>query len=126
MHRLWLVAGSLAMLVGLMLAAATGHGADGTMTAQGRHALDTARELLLIHALALVAVGLARSRNRRNRLMDAAGVAFLAGLVMFPGAIHAAHLLGLDAVRPVIPVGGMAFMLGWALFALGAWRSMND
>jgi uncharacterized membrane protein YgdD (TMEM256/DUF423 family) len=126
MHRLWLVAGSLAMLVGLMLAAATGHGTDGAMTAPGRHALDTARELLLIHALALVAVGLARSRNRRNRLMDAAGTAFLAGIVMFPGAIHAVHLLGLDAVRPVIPVGGMTFMLGWALFALGAWRGAAD
>lgn len=126
MPRLWLIAGSLAMLVGLMLAAATGHGTDGNMSAASRHALDTARELLLIHALALVAVGLAQSRNGRNRLMDAAAMAFLAGIVMFPGAIHAAHLLGLDAVRPFIPVGGMAFMLGWALFALAAWRTRGD
>ena len=53
---------------------------------------------------------------------------FLGGLILFSGSIY---LLALDEVLPfstkwlgpVTPIGGLAFISGWALWALRLWKN---
>lgn len=120
MRRIWLTIGSLSMLLALVIAAASGHGPDPDPV---RHqALETARELHFVHSLALLLVGLLSGHGRLNRWWTAAGAAFLVGIVCFPCGIYLHRLLDIAIFRPLVPVGGMAFMLGWLCFAIAALR----
>ena len=126
MNRLWLVTGSLSMLLALAIAAASGHGSAGEFVPVGRQVLDTAREMHLVHSFALLLLAVLPPDNAAGRLKMLAGISFVAGIIMFPGGIYASRLLGIDVVRPLIPIGGMSFLLGWALLALAALRQVRS
>jgi uncharacterized membrane protein YgdD (TMEM256/DUF423 family) len=121
MHRFWLAAGALNMLLALVVAASTGHQPPNEAVSLARNSLDTAREMHVVHALALIATGLLHAQFGRSRLVDAAGWAFLAGIALFCGGIYAGAL-GVTQFKMMVPFGGVSFMAGWAAFALGALR----
>jgi len=120
MHRFWLIAGAANMLLALIIAAAVGHKLEGEFVPVIRAVFDTAREMHFVHALALIAVGIVSAQFGRKLLIDLAGWAFLAGIVFFCGGIYAAFGPNAVAAKPLIPLGGLSLMLGWALFAAGA------
>ncbi|MEQ1752822.1 MAG: DUF423 domain-containing protein [Micropepsaceae bacterium] len=117
MFRFWLAAGALNMLVALAVGAATGHALQGEFVPVVRQILDTAREMHFVHSLALISVGIVSVQFGGGRLLNLAGFAFLVGIICFCGGIYAAFGPGAAAVKPLIPVGGVAFMCGWVLFA---------
>jgi uncharacterized membrane protein YgdD (TMEM256/DUF423 family) len=49
-----------------------------------------------------------------------AGWGFLAGSVLFSGALYVMGVTGLRTLGPIVPLGGVLLMAGWvALFAYG-------
>lgn len=128
MYRFWLIAGALNMLLALIVAAAVGHRLEGEFVPVIRAIFDTAREMHFVHALALIAVGIVSAQFGRKLLIDLAGWAFLAGIVFFCGGIYLGFGPNATQVRPLIPLGGVSLMLGWILFAAGAFflRRQND
>ena len=120
MFRFWLAAGALNMLLALIVAAAVGHRLEGEFVPVIRNIFDTAREMHFVHALALVAVGTVSAQFGRKLIVDLAGWAFLAGIVFFCGGIYLGFGPNATQVRALIPVGGVSFMAGWVLFAVGA------
>ena len=121
MPRFWLLAGALNMLLALVIAAATGHRLGGEFVPVIRDIFSTAREMHFVHALGLIAIGLTSAHFGRHRLLDFAGYAFLAGILFFCGGLYLGYG-PLPAVRPMIPLGGISFMLGWTLFAAAIFR----
>jgi uncharacterized membrane protein YgdD (TMEM256/DUF423 family) len=71
-----------------------------------------------IHALALIGVAALAERRATLRLAFA-GVAFFLGGVGFSGGLYVRAFLGIDS-GPVVPAGGIAYLLGWALLFLAA------
>jgi uncharacterized membrane protein YgdD (TMEM256/DUF423 family) len=58
---------------------------------------------------------------------DAAAIAiaawlFVAGVVLFSGSLYLLALTGTRVLGAITPLGGAAFLAGWAAFAWGAWR----
>ncbi len=113
-YRVWVAAGALAGFLAVAAAAGGAHLAGGDS-----RALSSAVQMHGWHALALVGAGLWGARG--GRLTHFAGAAFTAGLLLFCGTIY---LSALGALRlgPLAPVGGTAFMLGWALLGISALR----
>ena len=120
MYRFWLIAGALNMLLALIVAAAVGHRLEGEFVPVIRAIFDTAREMHFVHALALIAVGIVSAQFGRKLLIDLAGWAFLVGTVFFCGGIYLGFGPNATQVRALIPLGGASLMLGWILFAAGA------
>jgi uncharacterized membrane protein YgdD (TMEM256/DUF423 family) len=73
----------------------------------------------MYHALALIVVGLLVAR-RRHVLITIAGMAFVLGIVLFSGGIYAWLATGIKPFVHVVPIGGMAWIIGWLLLAAGA------
>lgn len=119
MFHFWLIAGAVNMLLALIVAASVGHQLEGEFVPVVRNIFDTAREMHFVHALALIAVGIVSAQFGRKLLIDLAGWAFLAGIVFFCGGIYAAFGPNATQLKPLIPLGGISFMLGWILFAAG-------
>ena len=78
---------------------------------------NTAAKYHLIHALGTGLV--AALLPRRAGLV--AGL-FGAGVLLFSGSLYVLALTGVRALGMVTPFGGLAFLAGWTLLALGARR----
>jgi len=101
------------------LAAAAAHGVgSGNEDAAGW--LETAAILGLVHTVGLVGIAaLARAdgHGHGSRLLILAAFAFGLGIVLFSGNLAIRALVDWHALAPVTPIGGIAFMAGWALVA---------
>jgi uncharacterized membrane protein YgdD (TMEM256/DUF423 family) len=82
---------------------------------------ETAVRYQMYHALGLCLVGWIGDRHPTLRL-SAVGWLFTIGIVLFSGSLYLLSLSGIRWVGALTPLGGAAFMAGWALFAWTAVR----
>ena len=82
---------------------------------------ETAARYHLAHALA---VGLAAwiASTGRPRAGRAAALCFTLGVVLFSGSLYALSLTGARWLGAVTPLGGLAFLAGWAAIIVAAAR----
>lgn len=121
--RGWIVVAALSGAVSVMAGAFGAHGIDASTAAgaRARELLQTGSHYEIAHALAILAVAaLTRRAGLKEGLATAAQILFLAGSVLFPGALYALALGGPRWLGAVAPVGGLAFILGWLALALAA------
>jgi uncharacterized membrane protein YgdD (TMEM256/DUF423 family) len=121
MHAgLWIAGGALSAMIGVMIRASLSH-APQTLDPSARlHALLAANDMHLFHSLALIAVGICVGVFGRKLLLTVAGALFSLGLILFSGVIYAnAAAIGLGFLTPL---GGVAFITGWLVFAIWAIR----
>lgn len=71
----------------------------------------------MYHALAMLGVGILADRKRLV-LLDAAGICFFVGILVFSGCLYALALTGLKVLGAIVPIGGVSFIVGWVLLAL--------
>ena len=83
---------------------------------------ETAARYQMYHGLALIAAGWVADRWP-GPLAGAAGWCFLLGVVLFSGSLYALTLSGIRMLGAITPLGGVAFMAGWACLALAALRA---
>ena len=105
----------LAALLGFVGVALGAFGAHGLRTRVGPEMIEvwkTAVLYQLVHALALLALGLAPGRAGWRRAV--AGL-WTAGVVLFSGSLYGLVLVGARWLGPITPLGGVAFMAGWAV-----------
>jgi uncharacterized membrane protein YgdD (TMEM256/DUF423 family) len=118
--RLWLSVAGFGGMASVIAGAAAAHlGADpATATLLTSGALYG-----MIHAAALVAViALSQGHEPRRGAVFVAANCFALGIVLFSLAQFAHALTGLKAFAYAVPVGGTAFILGWAALAILALR----
>ncbi len=82
----------------------------------------TAVQYHMVHALGLLAVAWAMTRWP-DSLLSWAGYCFIAGIALFSGSLYLLAVTGLRWLGAVTPLGGVAFLAGWALLAVGVLRS---
>jgi uncharacterized membrane protein YgdD (TMEM256/DUF423 family) len=74
------------------------------------------------HALALVAAGLLMLHVPASASLRAAAWLFVVGIVLFAGSLYALALGGPKGVGAITPFGGLAFIVGWLVFAAAIFR----
>lgn len=79
----------------------------------------TAVQYQFYHSLALVLLGLFVARTGSA---TGAAWAFTLGILVFSGSLYVLALTGMKWLGAITPIGGVAFMVGWALFA---WSSLQ-
>jgi uncharacterized membrane protein YgdD (TMEM256/DUF423 family) len=60
-----------------------------------------------------------------ERLLVASGWAFLSGIILFSGALFLLSLAGIGRMGAVAPLGGLSFIAGWLLLAMGGSRLLG-
>lgn len=68
----------------------------------------------MYHALGLIAVAWATARWPEVNL-NAAGWAFIIGIVIFSGSLYLLSLTDIRWLGAITPIGGLAFLIGWAI-----------
>jgi len=101
--RLMLVVAGILGAGGVVAAAAASHSSDDRV-------LGAIALVALTQAPAALAFGLAAPTGR---LLRAGAVAIGGGACLFCGTLGVSHLLGIDLLTMLAPVGGSATALGW-------------
>ena len=81
--------------------------------------LEKGARYQMYHAIGLMLAGLALAHRRKfQTLTIGAASCFIGGIVCFSGSLYAITFTPLEAGY-ITPLGGLLFMLGWILLALG-------
>ncbi len=108
--------GAVSALIAVAAGAFGAHGLRGHLAADLLAVFETAARYQMMHALALLAVGVWRDARPAPGL-TAAAWAFAAGTLCFSGSLYALALTGVRLWGAVTPVGGVGFLIGWLFVA---------
>jgi uncharacterized membrane protein YgdD (TMEM256/DUF423 family) len=122
MNHRWILA-----LSGLLVALATISGAFGAHALQTRLSperldiYETAVRYHFFHALGLLAIGLA-ARAIDTPALRWSAVLVVVGIVLFSGSIYALSFSAPRSIGILTPIGGVALIAGWIVFAVAMLR----
>ncbi|HQY27168.1 MAG TPA: DUF423 domain-containing protein [Burkholderiaceae bacterium] len=114
--RLFLFVGAVFALIAVAAGALGAHALQSTLTPDRLAVFETAVRYQMFHAVALCIVAWAVGRFE-GRASQLAGALFALGTLLFSGGLYVYALTGLRAAAMVAPVGGAAFIAGWACLA---------
>jgi len=112
--------GALLGLFGVGLGAFGAHVLKPRIGMEALAVYQTGVQYHLVHALALLVVGLLPRLLPMTVHLRLAGWFFLAGVVLFSGSLYLLAVSGQRWLGAITPFGGLAFLVGWALIAVAA------
>ena len=116
MERFLFTAGAVAALLAVVLGAFGAHALRDRLPPDLLAVFETGVRYHFYHALGLLAAAYVASRWPAG----AAGIAgslFLAGIVLFSGSLYLLAVTGTRWLGAITPLGGLAFIAGWAALA---------
>jgi uncharacterized membrane protein YgdD (TMEM256/DUF423 family) len=114
MDRLFFSAGAVAAFIAVALGAFGAHSLKDRLAPDMLNIFEVGVRYHMYHALGLMAVAWAIGRWP-DRNLNPAGWAFLVGIVVFSGSLYLLSLTGMRWVGVITPLGGIAFLIGWAI-----------
>ena len=122
MDKVFFVIGSIAAGLAVALGAFGAHGLRASLSADMLANFETGVRYQMYHALGLLAVAFAVTRWPGSTLPTIAGWLFVAGMILFSGSLYVMALTGLRWLGAITPLGGVAFIAGWACLVIAAVR----
>lgn len=119
MASLFLALAAVSGFVAVALGAFAAHGLRERIAPDLLAVFEVGVRYQMYHALALGGIALALERWPTSPLV-AAGWSFVFGSVVFSGSLYVLAWSGQRGWGAVTPIGGLAFLLGWALVAWAA------
>ena len=123
MDRVFFGLGCVSAFVAVALGAFGAHGLRARLVPDMLLTFEIGVRYQMYHALALLAVGAVAPRLSSGPV-HAAGWLFVAGTVVFSGSLYVLALTGQRWLGAVTPLGGLAFLAGWAVLAWAAWSRL--
>lgn len=114
----WSAASAVALALGVMLGAFGAHALRGRLDAYLMSVYEKAVLYHFIHALGALIVSLMPRTGAITK--SAAGWVcglLLAGVAIFCGSLYALAITGYLGLGAITPIGGIAFIAGWAMLA---------
>jgi len=118
MNRIWIATGAISALICVAVGAFGAHALQ--LTERWADIYDTGVQYQMFHTIGMLIVGLAGDRLARPGAARWAGRLFVAGIVLFSGSLYALSVTETTWLGAITPLGGLAFLAGWALLAVAA------
>lgn len=125
MARLFLTLAAVSGFLAVAFGAFGAHGLRERLTPDMLAIFEVGVRYQMYHALALVGVALALERWPSGPLAIA-GWSFITGTLIFSGSLYVLTLTGVRWLGAITPIGGVAFLVGWAALAWAAWSGSGD
>jgi uncharacterized membrane protein YgdD (TMEM256/DUF423 family) len=114
--------GAIFAAIGVALGAMGAHALEEWLTDHPKHNFETAVRYQMVHAIALILVGLAAGRGSTGWL-TASGWLFCAGILLFSGGLYGWIFTSVKPFVHIVPVGGTLWIIAWVCFAISQMRA---
>ncbi len=122
MTHLFIAAGSLLALIGVVARSLSAHALLQLLEARGKlDNFNLAADYLLFHGLALIGIAILCHLFPAGKYHQA-GWAFLFGSVLFQGTVLTKSFISIQPFGFLTPLGGFVLMVGWGLLFIAAIR----
>lgn len=121
MVKIFMIVGSILAGLGVAGGAFASHGLKDRLSDYALGIFQTGLKYQMYHSLALLLVALLLTcqENYPYSLLGA-GYSFFVGILIFSGSLYALSLTGIKWLGAITPIGGLAFMIGWASLVITA------
>jgi uncharacterized membrane protein YgdD (TMEM256/DUF423 family) len=114
MERFFFISGAIAAFIGVALGAFGAHSLRTKLSPEMLNIFEVGVRYQMYHALGLMAVAWAITRWPEANI-NAAGWAFIVGIIVFSGSLYLLTLTDVRWLGAITPIGGLAFLVGWAI-----------
>jgi uncharacterized membrane protein YgdD (TMEM256/DUF423 family) len=114
MTKSFFIAGTLAAGLAVALGAFGAHGLQSRVTPERIGTFETGVRYHMYHALALFVVAWVQAQWPSWQA-EWAGYLFIGGILIFSGSLYLLVLTDTPWLGAITPLGGVAFLAGWAL-----------
>jgi len=111
--------GAIIMCLAVTLGAFGAHAISDSVTPERLETWKTAVSYQALHGLGIILAGICDELFDSPKFQTA-GKLFTVGVTIFSGSLYTLVLLDIPILGAVTPLGGVALISGWAVFALGA------
>lgn len=117
----FIIVGAISALLGVAFGAFGAHALKSMVSEYHLSIFETGVRYQMYHSFALILIGILNVIPGQPDLKWS-GYAFLLGILIFSGSLYALTLTGIKVLGAVTPIGGVAFIAGWALLAYGYFK----
>lgn len=121
--KMWVVLGSVGMMLAVAMGAFGAHALKKALSPDLMAIYETAVHYHVYHALGLLAVGLLALHLPSMVLLHWSGILMAVGLVLFSGSLYVLSLSGIRWLGAITPFGGLAFLVAWLLLAVAVMKA---
>jgi uncharacterized membrane protein YgdD (TMEM256/DUF423 family) len=122
MAKLFITLASLSGMLAVVLGAFGAHALKGRLDASALGTFETAVQYHFYHSFALLAVGIIALTQPQAAMLKSSGILFIVGIIIFPGSLYILSITGVRWLGAITPLGGLAFIAGWACLAATGWK----
>ena len=117
-NRNILLAGAVFMALAVSLGAFGAHTLKKILSPEMLTIYHTGVEYQFYHALGLLIIGVIGFQIK-SKLIGWAGILLTAGIILFSGSLYVLALSGIKGLGAITPIGGISFVAGWIILAIG-------
>jgi uncharacterized membrane protein YgdD (TMEM256/DUF423 family) len=111
-------------MLSVMLGAFAAHGLKNRLSEPLLNTFQTGVQYQMYHSLALILLVILYRQMPQSLLLYSAGFMF-AGIILFSGSLYMLALTQIKWFGPVTPIGGVCFIVGWALLVAVALKGAS-
>lgn len=123
--KLFLMLGSISGFLSVALGAFGAHALKEKLDEYSLGIFHTGVTYQTTHALAMILVALLIKWYPDSSGLTWAGWCFAIGTIIFSGSLYALAGSGVKVLGAITPIGGVLFLVGWALLAIHAWKAAS-
>jgi len=120
--RQLVIVAALTLMVGVGAGAFGAHGLKRMITPDMLTVWQTAVLYQLVHGLGMLIIA-ALGTRMGSPLLNLSGTVMFAGILIFSGSLYTLVLTGTKWLGAITPLGGVAFLIAWAMVAVAAYRA---
>ncbi len=122
MRCCFLFLAALSGFTGVAMGAFGAHGLKEVLTPEMLAVYKTAVDYQMWHALGLALIAIFRQQVPETDVLKWAGWLMFSGIVLFSGSLYLLSTLNMKWLGMITPIGGVFFLLAWALLAFFAFN----
>lgn len=122
MAKLFITLASLSGMLAVLFGAFGAHALKERLDEHALTVFETAVQYHFYHTLALLVVGVMALSQPQAALLKSSGWLFVIGILVFSGSLYLLSLTGMRWLGAITPLGGLAFVAGWACLAAAGWK----
>jgi len=123
--RSFIVFAAICGMLAVTLGAFGAHGLKHRLSVELMAAYQTGVQYHFYHTLTLLIIGLLLLQFPGAALFKWSGWFVITGIILFSGSLYVMALTGTKWLGVITPLGGLAFIVGWLLLAIGSYQHIS-